>query len=68
MIMEWLLWLNNLRELNETANICSTHHLNLVRLVAFCFEGKHMFWYHVHEKGSLEGFGHHFFLVWGSFY
>lgn len=41
----------------EVATISSTHHLNLVRLVGFCSEGKHrLLVYEFLKNGSLNGF------------
>lgn len=41
----------------EVATISSTHHLNLVRLVGFCSEGKHrLLVYEFMKNGSLDSF------------
>ncbi|KAI3917242.1 hypothetical protein MKX01_000019 [Papaver californicum] len=41
----------------EVATISSTHHLNLVRLVGFCSEGRHrLLVYEFMKKGSLDSF------------
>lgn len=41
----------------EVATISSTHHLNLVRLVGFCSEGKHrLLVYEFMKNGSLDNF------------
>lgn len=40
----------------EVATISSTHHLNLVRLVGFCSEGRHrLLVYELMKNGSLDG-------------
>ncbi|KAK7315415.1 hypothetical protein VNO77_33961 [Canavalia gladiata] len=39
----------------EVATICSTHHMNLVRLVGFCCEGKHrLLVYEFMKNGTLD--------------
>ncbi|XWS21860.1 hypothetical protein CRYUN_Cryun30bG0092000 [Craigia yunnanensis] len=41
----------------EVATISSTHHLNLVRLVGFCSEGRHrLLVYEILKNGSLDNF------------
>ncbi|XP_062098111.1 G-type lectin S-receptor-like serine/threonine-protein kinase At1g34300 [Humulus lupulus] len=41
----------------EVATICSTHHMNLVRLVGFCSEGRHrLLVYEFMKNGSLDSF------------
>ena len=41
----------------EVATISSTHHLNLVRLIRFCSEGRHRFLvYEFMKNGSLDNF------------
>ncbi|CAO2834738.1 unnamed protein product [Amaranthus hypochondriacus] len=41
----------------EVATISSTHHLNLVRLIGFCSEGKHrLLVYEFMKNGSLDSF------------
>ncbi|BAH93887.1 Os07g0415500 [Oryza sativa Japonica Group] len=41
----------------EVATISSTHHLNLVRLISFCSEGRHrLLTYEFMKNGSLDAF------------
>ncbi|KAL7241361.1 hypothetical protein ACSBR2_006888 [Camellia fascicularis] len=41
----------------EVATISSTHHLNLVRLIGFCSEGRHrLLVYEFMKNGSLDNF------------